>query len=80
VDNITSRLTSCFQAVFPDLPASEIPIAAQDTVRAWDSVATITLINVIDDEFHVLLDYERLAEYRSFEDVRSFLAENLRGN
>jgi acyl carrier protein len=80
MDNITSRLTSCFRAVFPDLSESEIPAASQDSVRAWDSVATITLINVIDDEFHVLLDYEHLADYRSFEDVRSYLAKNLPGS
>jgi acyl carrier protein len=55
-----------------------IATATQDSVRAWDSVATITLINVIDDEFHVLLDYEHLGEYRSFEDVRTYLANNLK--
>ena len=77
LDNITARLVNCFRSVFPALPESAIPQSSQASVLAWDSVATITLINVIDDEFHVMLDYERLAEFDSFAAIRAFLEESL---
>jgi acyl carrier protein len=76
LDNITARLANCFRSVFPALPEGAIPGANQANVAAWDSVATITLINVIDDEFHVLLDYERLAEFDSFAAIHAFLEES----
>lgn len=78
LDNINARLVTCFQSVFPDLPANEVPESTQATVLAWDSVATITLINVIDDEFQVQLDYEHLAEFDSFAAIRGFLEESLK--
>ena len=76
MDRIT-RLINCFRTVFPDLPESAIPEANQAAVLAWDSVATITLINVIDDEFHVMLDFERLEEFNSFAAINAFLARSV---
>ena len=76
MENIEPRLVTCFQAVFPDLPEAAIRHASQATVPAWDSVATITLLNVIDDEFQVLLDYERLAEFNSFRTINEFLEQS----
>jgi len=64
--SMSARLVSCFQVVFPNLPADEIPAAQQDSIESWDSVAGITLITVIEDEFGVTLDLERLAELTSF--------------
>jgi acyl carrier protein len=77
MDNITPRLIDCFRAVFPDLPEASVPAAAQSSEPGWDSVATITLINVIDDEFHIQLDFERLEEFDSFSAIHAFLAERL---
>jgi len=69
VNDIEKRLVKCFQVVFPDMPEIQAPTATQESVDAWDSLATVTLVTVIDDEFCVELDVERLAEmtsYRSF--------------
>jgi acyl carrier protein len=70
-----SRLIGCFRTVFPDLPETEIPAATQESVANWDSVATITLINVIDDEFHIEVDLEQLAELDSFEKFHTYLKD-----
>ena len=35
-------------------------------MAAWDSVASITLLNVIEEEFGIELDLDRLAELDSF--------------
>lgn len=71
----TNKLIQCFRIVFPDLPENQIPTAAQDEVLAWDSVASITLINVVEDEFGLTMDLERLAEFTSFPAILRYVEE-----
>lgn len=80
MNDVTPRLVRCFQAVFPDLPEAELPQATQDSVRTWDSVAMITLVNVIDEEFNVQLDLEQLDQLNSFESLRRHLQRIERPN
>ena len=49
--DVETRLVGCFQAVFPDLADADIRKASQETMDQWDSVAAITLVNVIEEEF-----------------------------
>jgi len=72
---MSARLVSCFHAVFPGLTTDRIIVADQDSLQAWDSVAGITLITVIEDEFGVKLDLERLGELTSFSAIISYLRE-----
>ena len=80
MNDIADRLTKCFQTVFPDLPEASISTARQDSVPAWDSVATIMLINVVEDEFRIQMDLERLAEFSSFESISAYVQENLKSS
>lgn len=73
MDTIKSRLTRCFEIVFPSLSPEAIPSATQSTVEAWDSVAAITLVNVIEDEFGIQLDMDAIAELDSFERIHDHL-------
>ena len=73
MNDIESRLIKCFQAVFPDLAEADITAATQDSVAVWDSVATITLANVIEDEFHQPVDFDQLSELTSFKRFREYL-------
>ncbi|HKD04415.1 MAG TPA: acyl carrier protein [Bryobacteraceae bacterium] len=80
MDNLSGRLARCFETVFPDLPESEIQTASQQSLSTWDSVAAITLANVIEDEFAFQLDFEDLADLDSFERIHTYLAERLPPN
>lgn len=71
--NHTQTLVRCFEMVFPDLSESEILNSSQDSVQAWDSVATITLVNVIEDELHVELDLDDIADLTSFDRVLKYI-------
>lgn len=77
MDDITTRLTNTFRLVFPDLAEEAIPTASQSTVRAWDSVATITLINVLEEEFGITLDLDQVAELDSFPAIEAYLKANV---
>jgi acyl carrier protein len=73
MDETRQRLTNCFQVVFPDLPPEGIATASTATVASWDSVAAITLMNVIEDDFGFEMDLDDLADLDSFEKLYSYL-------
>ncbi len=66
-DNNRERLIHCFQAVFPDLNEGDIPRATAERVAAWDSVATVTLTAVIEEEFGVEVPGEEIETLTSFD-------------
>jgi acyl carrier protein len=71
--DVGTRLVGCFRAVFPDLSEADIRLASQDTVEQWDSVAAITLVNVIEEEFSTEIDFDRLPELDTFNKVLEYL-------
>jgi acyl carrier protein len=77
MDKITPRLLNCFQTVFPGMPDATITAATQDSTPAWDSLATINLVAVIEDEFGLQMDYERIEKLNSFQLIDSYLKEKL---
>jgi acyl carrier protein len=65
--NIPSRVTACFLNVFPDLAEADVPRASQASMAQWDSVAHVTLLSAIGEDFQIELDEE------SFESLSSYL-------
>ena len=66
MNDTQERVTRCFSNVFPDLPEAEIPRASTASLAAWDSVAHVTLLSSISEEFgqaFELEDYEELVSY-----------------
>jgi len=75
--SISQRLQQCFQAVFPNLKQPELATASSETLSDWDSVAQVTLISVVEEEFAVVLPEEKYGEMLSFEAWQAYL-ETLR--
>jgi acyl carrier protein len=59
--------------VFPGLTAAEIPSASVETVAEWDSLAAVTLMAVVEEEFAVRIDELDLPELDSFEAFQDYL-------
>lgn len=74
MDEHRTRLTTCFAAIFPDLPAAEIPAATPLTVAAWDSIANVTLLAVVEEEFGIAVDPDDLERLTSFDALLDYLA------
>jgi acyl carrier protein len=74
---IDDRLTRCFASVFPALSAEEIHRASVESVAAWDSLAAVTLVAVLEQEFDTQIDLMELPDLTSYEAVRNYL-EKLR--
>jgi acyl carrier protein len=79
MDEIQKRLVNCFETVFPALSRDEIPTCSQRNNSAWDSVAAITLVNVIEDEFGFQMDFDLLPELNSFDRILSYLKTEVQG-
>jgi acyl carrier protein len=71
---VREKLKNCFRTVFPSLPEAGIPSASTATVAAWDSMAGIILLQVVQEEFQTEVDLERLAELNSFESLAEYLS------
>ena len=69
------RLTRCFSAVFPELNERRIASASPKTVAAWDSIATVTLVSLIDEEFGIEVEPEAFDRLVSFNSILSYVEE-----
>ena len=67
MNSTEARLINCFQLVFPNLNENDIVRATPASVSTWDSVATVTLISVVEEEFGIQMDLDRVEEMVSFE-------------
>jgi acyl carrier protein len=63
---IKSRLLECFAAVFPSSSAEQLEHGTTDTIAEWDSLATVNLVAVVEEEFQIVLDLDDLEELDSF--------------
>ena len=77
MDDVKARLVRCFQTVFPNLSEEAALHASQSTVSEWDSVAAITLVNVLEDEFGFEMDLDALADLDSFAKVHEYIESKL---
>jgi len=75
MDNQEMRLARCFLEVFPELTQDEISQASPASVQSWDSVSTITLLTVIEEEFGVSVDAEDVVKFGSFKGILKYLHE-----
>ena len=75
-----ARLQSCFALVFPDLADDEIARASMASVGSWDSLASINLVTVIEEEFGIQIEPEQLDEMASFEMILHLLNGRAHGS
>ena len=76
-DEQFERLVGCFKKVFPGMNRSDIPSAVQESITAWDSIAHVTLISLIGEDFGIELDFEDFDEATSFAAFRDILSARL---
>jgi acyl carrier protein len=71
--DVAERLQRCFAAVFPELPADQLTHANPQTVAAWDSVASVTLFAIIEEEFALEIDVQDMKDLLSFDSILQYL-------
>jgi acyl carrier protein len=64
--DMEERVARCFSNVFPNVPPDELARASTSSLAAWDSVAQVTLLSSIAEEFALdfeVEDFEELVSY-----------------
>lgn len=75
MDSVQEKLTRCFAAVFPQLGPEEIPAATAENTAGWDSVAQVTLLSAIGEEFGIEMDFEAFEGATSFSVIALLLTD-----
>ena len=65
--NHEEHLLACFQEVFPGKSKDELRSSSRDSTREWDSMASVTLLTLIQQEFAVDMDLFDLENLSSFQ-------------
>jgi acyl carrier protein len=71
--DLESRLVDCFAAAFPEIDRQEIPSVSAGSIASWDSLAGITLISLIEEEFGVAISPDDVPDLISFELILDYL-------
>jgi acyl carrier protein len=72
MDDTRSRLMRCFSTVFPELPSGTLANANTATAE-WDSLSSVTLFALVEEEFGTELDVNALGELSSFDSILDYL-------
>jgi acyl carrier protein len=75
---LDDRLTRCFASVFPALGPDQIHAASVDSVSAWDSLAAVTLVAILEQEFDTPIDLMEMPELTSYQAVREYLQRQIK--
>ena len=68
-----ARLAQCFSSVFPNLSSAQIETASVESLESWDSIATVTLVATMEEEFACSVDLDDYAQLTSFAGCRQYL-------
>jgi len=73
MDDLDNRLLHCFSSVFPELNEDQIRNASIDSVHGWHSLASVTLIAVLQEEFGLKVNLADLPDLTSFSAVQKYV-------
>lgn len=75
MSELETRLDECFKAVFTDLTDDDVRRASTASVGAWDSVASLSLMAVIEEQFGVPIPTELMGDLVSYDLVLEYIKE-----
>jgi acyl carrier protein len=67
------RLVKCFALALPNLPADLAEGASIHSVSAWDSLATINILALVEEEFGIRVPDADLENFESFGLIADYL-------
>ncbi len=79
MNEIKDKLAHCFSLAFPQMDPDQRVTASVETTKGWDSVAQVTLLTLIGEEFGIDIDFEEFEGATSFEALASRISEITKG-
>ncbi len=74
MEAMEQRLQTIFRAVFNLSPSTDLAGCAQANTESWDSMAHVSLVVAIEEEFGVTIDAGDSLMLTSYEAARRYLA------
>jgi acyl carrier protein len=75
MNNVEEKLSYCFSLAFPKLDPGRRATATSENTSGWDSVAQVTLLTLIGEEFGIDIDFEEFEGATSFQALASRIHE-----
>jgi acyl carrier protein len=77
MNDIEEKISRCFANVFPDLPLAELANVSTASLASWDSIAHVTLLSAIAEEFSFDISPEDFEELTSYKLIADCVAERV---
>jgi acyl carrier protein len=74
MNELELRLIRCISSIFPELTETEIRTWDASLAMEIDSLAAVTLVALLDEEFGVDLDFNDLLTLGTFTSIEEYLA------
>ncbi|MEO8051853.1 MAG: acyl carrier protein [Acidobacteriota bacterium] len=71
MDLIRDKLARCFALAFPQMDPSQYATASAANTSEWDSMAQVTLLTLIGEEFGIDVNFEEFEGATSFDSLAS---------
>lgn len=69
-----AAVLECFRTVFPFMSDDEIVAARRGAVPEWDSLATLSLITLLEETLEIMLTDDDVEQLNSLEDAQAVVA------
>jgi len=74
---IRRRLVRCFQQMFPDALPQDVPLASMENVKGWDSMATWSLLMLVEEQMSIRIGLDQIPKLTSFVAFETFVMRKL---
>lgn len=74
MSTLDSRVIDCFSALFPGYSREEMLSASRESIPEWDSLASVTLLVLLQEEFHLDIDLSEFEQFNSVKSVMDYVA------
>jgi acyl carrier protein len=71
--DVDERLGRIFEATFPDLTPDAIATASVETTEQWDSLQSLVLMTLLEEEFGIAVSPVDLPELASYVAIRDYV-------
>ena len=79
MNTIKERLSNCFALAMPELDQADISRASISSVAGWNSIATVNLVSLIEEEFDIQISDADMDNFVSFELILDYLRSKTHG-
>jgi acyl carrier protein len=73
---LENRVADCFCALFPNRSREELLTASRESIPEWDSLAGVTLLTLLQQEFQIDIDLTELEHFNSVHAVLDYVGAN----